>query len=101
MQGGGRTNAASRSSILFEPHRRVAVYEPPADHGRDRLQALDPLLGNREDVGREYNQVGELAALDRALQVLLEAEPRVVDGEDAQRLFPGDPLVGAVDPVRD
>jgi len=43
--------------------------------------------------GREYNQVGELAALDRALDALLEAEPRVVDGEDTQRLFPCDALV--------
>src|SRR6267378_5063574 len=94
------TWSGSASSSLFEPRRRVAVYEPPADHGRDRLQALDLLLGNREDIGRKDDEVGELAALDRALRVLLEGEPRVVDGEDAERLFPGDTLVGAVDAVR-
>src|SRR5207249_10391411 len=57
-------------------------------------------IWNGEDVGRKDDQVGELAALDRALQVLFEGELGIVDREDAQRLFPRDPLVGAVHAVR-
>src|SRR3546814_5557698 len=53
--------------------------------------------GSRLDgagIGVEHDQVGQLARLDRALHVLLEAEPRGVAGVAAKRLGGGDPLLG-------
>src|SRR5207248_3556898 len=49
----------------------------------------------------EHYQIGELARLDGALEALLEAEARVVDRVEAQRLLAADALVRAVDAIRD
>src|SRR5690349_5270660 len=81
-----------RTSLLRQLRREI--HDLPAHHRRERLQALDLLLGNREDVRRQHHQIGELPRLDRALDVLLEGEPGVVDREDPQRLLARDALVG-------
>ncbi|MOA00021.1 hypothetical protein D3C78_1193650 [compost metagenome] len=62
------------------------------DHGEHRLDPLDRLRLDVEEVRRQRRQVGQLAHLDLALLALFAGEPGAAVGEQFQCSFPGQPL---------
>src|SRR5712692_725022 len=94
--------AASRSlGTEVAARRSVDIDELSANHGGKRVEALDLALRDAQVIGRENDEVGELAWLDRPLEIFFEGDARVVHGVGAQRLFAGDALGGAIDAVGD
>ena len=50
---------------------------------------------------REHDEIGQLAGGQRALEVFLEGEPSVVQGQNPQRLLPADAPVRTEPAARD
>src|SRR6266850_5147708 len=63
------TPSVIRRSIASGP---ALVDHLAADHGRQHANVLDARGGNRQDVVGEDDEIGELAACDRALVSLLK-----------------------------
>ena len=63
------------------------MHHSPAQHRQQRLRALDALQRHGHQVLVQHREVGELAGLEGAAVLLVEAEPGAVDGVVAQRLF--------------
>src|SRR5207249_7819122 len=63
-----------------------AVYDLSPDHGQERLDFLDPVLGNLEIVGGKDREVGKLPGLQRAFPSLLARDPGAARRIQAQRL---------------
>jgi len=63
--------------------RRVDIDQLPADHGGERREPLDLALRDGQVIGRENDEIGELAGLDGALELFFERDARVIDGVGA------------------
>ena len=72
------------------------MHYPPAEDGQHRMQLLQVLVGDREVVVAQHDDVAEPADLERAEQVLVlpAEEPSVRAGEVPEDLGPGELLAG-------
>src|SRR5688572_7396196 len=88
-QGISSMNAVSIGS----EHSPVAVHDLAADHRDQHLGIPDLVLWASQDVAVQHDQVGELADLQRALDLLLERHPGAAHRVHPDRLSAGDPLL--------
>ena len=67
-----------------------------ANYRADHLDLLDGVGIDLVGILREHNEIGQLAGLDRALEVLFERCVGAVDGADFDRLVDGFPVLYSI-----
>src|SRR5258708_5904051 len=94
---------SSKTFLTFRSETRAAmlgtplVHDAAADNGLERDDFLDLVFGDRQRVGRQDREIGELADFDRAGAMLGKSVAGGCAGIEPQRFLPADGLPRAID----